>query len=233
MTRGFGGLVGLQEAIPVWLAVVLALLTQLGDAWFLAILLGMLYWKIPERREGIATVAGLWVAGIGLTQSLKHHFGVPRPDRPLLDPEALSAVVWSIYELTGLATGYGFPSGHAVSATVVYLGLALVLPYSTGRRRGIGAGLVVAIVCITRVALGVHFVVDVVVGVLLGIGLLLGGWVLSRRLGPDRPTVAFGIAVVSALMFLLVSRGHPHGFLTLTAAIGPLVAWRVVGSDGS
>lgn len=233
MTRGFGQVGGLQEVIPVWLAVVLALLTQLGDVWFLAVLLGVLYWKVPGRRDGIATVAGLWVAGIGVTQSLKHLFGVPRPDRPLLEPESLSAFVWSIYELTGLATGYGFPSGHAVSATVVYLGLALVLPYSTRRRRGLAAGLVITIVCATRVALGVHFVVDVVVGVVLGVGLLLGGWVLSHRLGPDRPTVAFGIAVVSALVFLLVSRGDPHGFLTLVAALGPLVACRVVKSSGS
>jgi membrane-associated phospholipid phosphatase len=71
------------------------------------------------------------------------------------------------------APGYSFPSGHAQSATVAVSVLLLVfLPTLHGRTRIAaliaGAGWIVA-VCFSRVALGVHFVSDVVAGVILGI----------------------------------------------------------------
>lgn len=72
---------------------------------------------------------------------------------------------------------FGFPSGHAQSATVLYIYLAAWF-----RKRWIWV-LAVALVfltCLSRVYLGVHDLEDVLAGVLVGILILLGVYLWSR-----------------------------------------------------
>jgi undecaprenyl-diphosphatase len=68
------------------------------------------------------------------------------------------------------APGNSFPSGHALGAMVVYGALLLVfLPAVRHRKAFISAmALIVFAVGLTRVALGVHYVTDVLAGWLLG-----------------------------------------------------------------
>jgi undecaprenyl-diphosphatase len=74
------------------------------------------------------------------------------------------------------ALGKSFPSGHAMSSTVVYGALLLVfLPaVPRGRRRyAIGATvLLVLAIAASRIALGVHFLSDVLGGLVLGLAWL-------------------------------------------------------------
>ncbi len=72
------------------------------------------------------------------------------------------------------AGGYSFPSGHALSAVVVALVLlVLVLPLlSTPFCRAVavaGTAAAVAVVCVSRVGLGVHYVSDVLAGCVIGV----------------------------------------------------------------
>ena len=88
---------------------------------------------------------------------------VDRPRPVLLDPVAH-------------ARGKSFPSGHAMSSTVVYGCLLLAFLPGVARRWrpwliGATASLVVAI-AFTRLALGVHFLSDVIGGVVLGLAWL-------------------------------------------------------------
>jgi undecaprenyl-diphosphatase len=82
------------------------------------------------------------------------------------------------------AGGMSFPSGHAQSAVVAASVLLLVLGRDLsrrGRRIAIAAGvLFVLAVGFSRVALGVHYVSDVLAGYVLG-----GAWVAAM-------TAAFG-----------------------------------------
>lgn len=232
MSRGIGELDPIQNVIPEWLAVVVALLTQLGDIWFLTLLLTVLYWVGVPNREDVAVVAGSWLAGMGLYKGLKEVFGFPRPDQPLLDPDLLPLGVEQLYEATAMASGYGFPSGHAVNTTIVYFGLAYVLPVSTPRRRFVGAGTIVATVSFTRLALGVHFLVDVIVGVGVGLALLSGAYVLMNRSATDRPTVAFALAIVFGLFFVGTSRADPDAIFVLAASLGAFAGWQLVVLGG-
>ncbi|SFC42644.1 PAP2 superfamily protein [Halobiforma haloterrestris] len=233
MSRGIGGVELVQQYLPEWGAVVLALLTQLGDIWFLATVFAALYWFGVPNRDDVATLAGVWLSGIGFYNGLKELFGFPRPDRPLLETELLPPVVQPLYEATAFATGYGFPSGHAVNATIVYVGLAALLPVGTARTRFGAAAAVVATVSFTRVALGVHYVIDVVVGAAVGLTLLAGTWLLVRRLPVDGATVSFGLAVVFGGFFLatLGTDTAVEGFAVLGAALGAFGGWQLVALE--
>lgn len=229
MSRGIGEFDPIQEVIPEWLAVVVALLTQFGDIWFLALVLVTLYWIDSPNRDEIAMLAGVWLAGMGLYKGLKEIFELPRPDEPLLDPELLPVVVQQLYEATAFATGYGFPSGHAVNTTIVYLGLAHVLTVSTRRRRfAVAAGLI-AIVSFSRVALGVHYLVDVVVGVGVGLALLGTVAVLVTRGSIARPTTTFAMAIGFGGFFVVASGAEMESVFVLAASLGAFAGWRLIG----
>lgn len=98
------------------------------------------------------------------------------------------------------APGYAFPSGHALHAT---LGAALLAvaawPYlgRSARRFSVGLSVLVAVgVSFSRIALGVHYVSDVVGGMLLGICVLATGGAVAGEVaeGPVRPVRGDGRA---------------------------------------
>lgn len=223
MSRGFGEFEPIQEQLPEWVAVLIALLTQLGDIWFLALVLAILYWYAIPDQDAIASIGGLWIAGLGLYSGLKDLFAFPRPDEPLLDPSLLPSLIQPLYEATAMASGYGFPSGHAVNATLVYFGLASVLHLGTRHLRYGFAGVVVFIVCFTRVALGVHYLIDVVAGVILGVILLHGATKFLIRHKGDRPTRMFALAIVFSLFFVIASSADIDSILVLGIALGMFV----------
>jgi len=147
----------------------------------------------------IAVVAGLlWVSGrrrlavwsavvtaLGGLLGLLMKIAVARVRPVLPDPVAV-------------AGGYSFPSGHALNSALC-CGILLVVLAETGSRwlrpAMLAAAVVVLGIGLDRVALGVHFVSDVVAGwfvagaVVFGGLLAVGPWRLKfrRRVRGDRP----------------------------------------------
>jgi undecaprenyl-diphosphatase len=125
-----------------------------------AIAVAVVVWLVLQRQRRLALWVAVVVVGGGVLDfTLKD--AVHRA-RPVL-PEAVAS-----------APGYSFPSGHAL-ASVVAMGVALllVLPLVHGGWRVVAWTLAVAVVLLVgfaRVALGVHFVSDVVAGWLIGLG---------------------------------------------------------------
>ncbi|MFC8846431.1 MULTISPECIES: phosphatase PAP2 family protein [unclassified Micromonospora] len=122
--------------------------------------LAVVVWLSTRRATRLAWWAVTTMAVGGLLGALlKLLVGRDRPD--LLDPVAR-------------ATGYSFPSGHALNATLAAGVLLLVfLPYAKqhpARRWAIWAAAAVLTVLtgVSRLALGVHYTSDVVGGWLLG-----------------------------------------------------------------
>lgn len=228
MSRGIGEFGPIQDVIPEWAAVFVALLTQLGDVWFLAMVVGLVYWLHAQKREDAAVVLGFTIAGLALISALKHVFGLPRPQQPLVAIETLPWLIQPLYETTGMASGYGFPSGHALMTTIVYAGLARRLSISTPRRRFAGAGVIIATVCFSRVALGVHYLVDVVAGVGVGIAFLLVAERLLTRYSSEQATVAFGLAVLIGTINLIVGGLDGDGISLLGAALGTFGGWQLI-----
>lgn len=227
MSRGIGEFEAIQSAIPEWLAVIIALFTQLGDVWFLAIALVVLYWTSPNRHREIATVVALLLIGIAVVEASKTILALPRPAEPLLDPALLPWGIRSLYEVTAYSGGYGFPSGHAVNATIVYLGLAAIRQQSTYRHLT-GAGLLIALIALSRVILGVHYAVDVIVGMAIGMCILgVAMWVVPHLPGDGVETL-FASAIGFATINVAVRGPQPLEIVLVGVTVGAFAGWNLV-----
>jgi membrane-associated phospholipid phosphatase len=96
------------------------------------------------------------VGAYGIAYLAKHLIGRARP------AEIVASVHVRVAE-----TGMGFPSGHATISTVIAF---TVWPYLPKRVRWVLVPLFVAMVCLSRLYLGVHFPLDIVGGVAIGVG---------------------------------------------------------------
>lgn len=140
-------------------------LSNLGStlAWLLIMLvaLGWLLWRRLRRLAAFVAVTAL---GNSLLNNLIK-LAVDRSRPHLSDPVAVAA-------------GKSFPSGHAQSAIVGYgVLIAVFLPVLARRWRPVAvalAGLMVALIGFSRIALGVHYLSDVIGAYLIGTVWLLG-----------------------------------------------------------
>lgn len=164
----------LQETYPQ-LAGVMRLFTDLGRFEVYLALLPLLYWCLNKRL-------GIYLSYLLILSTVLNGIGkqLIRGPRPFwLEPQ-----LGLIEEIS-----YGIPSGHAQTATVV---AGFLAGWFRKRWLWTAAVLYILIMGFTRIYLGVHFVHDVVAGILLGALILtgfalwqrfLGRWFRSRLLG--------------------------------------------------
>ncbi|MGW4946981.1 phosphatase PAP2 family protein [Actinoplanes sp. NPDC004185] len=136
----------------------------------------LVIWLLRRRAKRLALWAATTMAVGGVLGALlKLLVGRHRPD--LLDPVAR-------------ATGYSFPSGHALNAALTAGVFVLVLlPVAHGAKRWVlwGAALAVTVLTgLSRIVLGVHWTSDVVAGWLLGIAVVAVTAAAFPRLRPER-----------------------------------------------
>lgn len=136
-------------------------ITSLGTSSVVAMVVGvaaLFLWLNKHKHSAILLLVSTF-GGVALNNLLKLGFGRPRPD----------IITWAT-----TATFYSFPSGHAMSATVVYSTVAylagrLQRTYKARLAITLVAAAVIAIICISRLYLGVHYPSDVVAGVIVGL----------------------------------------------------------------
>jgi membrane-associated phospholipid phosphatase len=223
----------LFEALPEVLSVLAALVTQLGDVWFAFVLFGLLYWfgtslpapfSIDRNRGGFLVALGL--GSIAVTTMLKEWFRLPRPPGAgeAAGIELLPVALQPVYTSIGTAAGFGFPSGHAVGAVVVYGGLALLVD---SRRGYAAAAAIVPTVALSRLVLGVHYLVDTLVGLAVG-GLYLAVVYLACDRGSN-PSRALTIALLVALAGAVVGGYTFDTMAVLGGTLGARIAWGALG----
>lgn len=144
---------------------VLKAVTLFGSTPVLALVTVAAVWFVATRRlHRLATFLVVTAVGGALLNTLVK-LAVARP-RPVVD------------HVVATAFGKSFPSGHAMSSTVVYGALLVaLLPMVRRRRRPLVVGIAVAVVLLvgtSRMLLGVHFLSDVVGGYVLGLAWLAG-----------------------------------------------------------
>lgn len=224
------GLAAPLQVVSGPLAVLVALVTQLGDLWFMFTAVALAYWldEIAPwvgrglHRERAATVVALLVGAVAILETLKPLFGVPRPPGFAEPPMAafLPAALEPVYAWMATASGHSFPSGHAVGSTIVWGGLAWGVRVGKLRTRAAVAAVVVASVAASRVLLGVHYPVDVAGGVVIGLAYLVVVLGLLRDAGR-----AFVLATAIAVAGVAVGGLTTDSAAALGLAVGLTATW--------
>ena len=132
------------------------LVTKLGEDTFLLLPILLFYWCLDKR-------IGLRLGFIAFFSSLANQTTklIFRVERPFVQNPTLQPVEGA----RAGATGYSFPSGHSTSATS--LGMALILTFRKKWWIWLCSILYVALVCFSRLYLGVHTPADVLMGFLM------------------------------------------------------------------
>ena len=164
----------LQEAGGDGAAIFFRIVTFFGDQEFYLLMFPLIFWCIDSRlgvRVAVAYLLSTW-----LNVTIKEITMAPRPFE--IDPS-----VGLIDEV-----GFGMPSNHAQASTMIFG----VLAYHFNRRWGwVTAVVITLLVGFSRIYLGVHFPLQVLIGWLLGgilvaiyIGFLnqIEAWVIGRTL---------------------------------------------------
>ena len=136
--------------------------------------------RLPVLAAIVAVFA--WAGEVGGVQIGK---AVVSRDRP---PEA----IWLVHP-----HGWSFPSGHSAAACLVFTVLALCVAALTRHQAvrilgWLAAGLAIGATAFSRVELGVHWLTDVIAGVVFvavwmtAIAIVLGGSLRRREPAPDR-----------------------------------------------
>ena len=207
-----------QQAVMGWTGF-WKTVTFLGEETFYLVAFPLIYWCLSAPLGLRAGVLLLFSAQANA--ALKLLFHQPRP-------------FWVFPSVQGLAEGtsFGVPSGHAQLSAAVWGRLAWPL----GRRGRAAAALLVVLIGLSRIALGVHFWTDVLVGWLLGgvtlaVALVweprLKAWV--HRAGPWRVLAA--AAGVSAVWIALAVMARSFGMAATPPAWAE--AWSLKGVVGT
>lgn len=223
MSRGLGE-IAVTKQLPDPFITIAGLTTQLGDMWF--VVLGILgVYLIGTRGSSLTTTPlrdclylfALAIGAYALTASLKHVFALPRP------PGATTAVLpaWlpessePVYESMVTGDGFGFPSGHALKSTVVYGGAAFVFTKLDDRRYLVSAA-IVAVIALSRIVLGVHYLVDVLAGILVGFVFLVG----MNQVTKTDPRRAFAVSALLGCLAVALSMTYQSGLVVVAAGLG-------------
>lgn len=160
---------GLAAIRTRWVLAAFAWITQVGTGAAGAVLClvsSALLWS--GGRGGLALP--LWVGFLGAeatSWSLKFITARVRP--PFLE---------------GVTAGSpSFPSAHATVSVAVYGFLALVVAQGVPEARPwvlAGAGLLILLICLSRMVLSLHYLTDVLAGATIGLAWVLIAWSLAR-----------------------------------------------------
>jgi undecaprenyl-diphosphatase len=144
-----------------WLTAAMHLVTYLGDSsrvMGLALVMGLLWWWRTRNPGPLVLLTGAYVGARVIETTVKVLTHRPRPPAE----QALDTF-----------TRFAFPSAHVIYATVIYGALAFLL-VTWSSRHGLRAlilataVIIVALVGLSRMYLGAHWLTDVLGGMILG-----------------------------------------------------------------
>ena len=176
-----------QRLTPTFVTVLHAF-TEFGSgAWIGVVLFALVLFFVWKRSwPSLVTLIICVPGGMLLNEWLKLlvHRHRPFVDGPFVD--------WS---------GYSFASGHTIGATLLYGQLVLfLLPLLKGRHVRVvcvlGAVSLVVLVGFSRIALGAHFLTDVLAAIIFGMLWLMLCMVLGKSI--ERRTVALATSAQAA-----------------------------------
>ena len=156
----------LQSLDPT-LQSIMTVITMLGDQIFYILFMPTIYWCV-DAWAGVR-IGVMLLSSASFNGFFKVLLKGPRPYW------ISDKIVPGVHE-----TSFGIPSGHAMNSTSVWGQSAL----ETKNRKAIWSAIIlVLLIAVSRLVLGVHFLSDVLLGLLLGLLLLLVFNKLQKPLG--------------------------------------------------
>ena len=154
--------------------VVVPLITRLGDAGIIWIILTVLLLIIPKtRKTGVIMMAALLADVLLCNVVIKNLVARTRPYE----------VVDGLKLLIEKQSDYSFPSGHTGSS----FASAIVLWKELPRKYGVMALIVAVLIAYSRLYVGVHYPSDVLAGVVIGTVLaLVSVWLVKKIQGQKK-----------------------------------------------
>src|SRR5258705_288616 len=142
---------------PRWIRIWMIAATRLGDGWlWYALAALLLVFGGPQRFAAVSAAASAALAGVAVFKILKSLSHRQRPCQ--LEPHCWSKVL--------PPDKFSFPSGHTMTA----FSIALVVSYFYPALEGT-LFFVAFSIAVSRIVLGMHFLSDVLAGIVLGIAL--------------------------------------------------------------
>jgi membrane-associated phospholipid phosphatase len=192
---GIDVVVWIQAFSTPLLDTVFRAITFLGDEKFYLVLLPLIFWCLNKGLG--ARLVFLFLFSAYANTSLKDIFGDPRPCQ--FAPDKVKTL--------GECEGYGFPSGHAQGAGVVWGFLSSQVRRGWLWALGIATPLAIAL---SRVYLGEHFPHDVIGGLIIAaLFVLFYTWLLpfaTTRIGELSLFSKLALAAIVPLLLLFI---HP------------------------
>jgi membrane-associated phospholipid phosphatase len=165
----------LQSFRSPLLTVFMLAISLFGSQPFFMLASGFIFFRVGLKRGFVFAQMLFW--SFILTDFLKELLQFPRPIH--VDPSILTFNEYlPNWIVESVADNPGFPSGH-VCSTVVFWGSVLIC-FSGRFQKMIGIGLI-ALMPLSRMYLGRHFLGDVLGGFFLGLLILLVGFVPLKR----------------------------------------------------
>jgi membrane-associated phospholipid phosphatase len=180
------------QGLGDWLQPIMNAFTMLGDELGYLIIMPVFLWCVDI---GLGLRFGIIVLTSSAVNSIfKWTFGLPRP-------------YWVETRVQGLinATSFGFPSGHAQSATVAW---GRIAAWVKARWAYIFFGMLILLISISRWYLGVHYPTDTLGGWIIGL-LLLGAFLKFEQpvisyLGKQNTLRQAALIFAASLMILTI-----------------------------
>lgn len=196
---------GLRNPFFDW---IFSTITHLGEETLFLVIAILFFWCINKREGYFILITGL--VGTVVNQIAKLFFRVPRPwDLASFD------ISESVMKGAG---GYSFPSGHTQNIAGTFGSIAA---YNRKRWLSITCTVIIILVAFSRMYLGVHTPLDVVVSLLVALALVLGLrplFATEERFKKSMPYVVIVSVILSAsfLIYVLSISGDitldPHNF---------------------
>ncbi|CFX98384.1 Phosphatidic acid phosphatase type 2/haloperoxidase [Syntrophomonas zehnderi OL-4] len=161
----------IMAANTPWLSQVMAVITNLGSPLAYITIAVLVFIGLGWQKrwwEALFSISSLFSAWV-LMGFLKNIIARPRP----------------LGEALTIATGFSFPSGHAMLSLAFYGFLALVVsgdcPPKYRSLIRVGFSVLILIIGFSRVYLNVHYTSDVLAGYILGALILAVNWWVMKK----------------------------------------------------